>query len=106
MSTKEIYFDQTEIVLTIEGKNKVTTLNVTYDQIVHIKFDPCMERKFFRKIPSEKIEIMVKKRQLPIIYTKLKSKKYFEEYKNELEKFSINNRITFFNNLTNEAKER
>lgn len=99
LKNREIFCDKTEIVLLVSTKNRVISLNVPYDQIIHIKIDKCMERKLLKKVPSEKIEIMIKKRPEPIIYTKYKSAEYFDEYKNDISRFVKENKITFFNNI-------
>jgi hypothetical protein len=93
---RRMTFDKTEIVLMTD---KSQILNLTYDQIVRIQFDKCIEKKLFSKFDSEKIEIMTRKQSEPVIYYKSKEKEFFEEYKEELAKFAKANRITFINNL-------
>lgn len=99
MALRHIFCDKTELVLMVETKKKVQPLNVTYDQIIRIQFEPCKEFRFFRFVPSEKIQIMTRKREQPVEYTMYKEKQYFGEYKKELEKFARENKITFINNL-------
>jgi len=74
-------------------------LNLKYNQISRIQFDPCREFRIFRFVPSEKISIYTPKRGEPLIYTKLKEKAFFEQYKQELAKFAKDNRVTFTDNL-------
>ena len=99
MATKSILTDKIEIVLMVPDDKGVKPLNLTYDQISRIQFDPCTEFRFFKRVPSEKITITTGKYSKPIVYTKLKHKKYFEEYKKSLEEFAADNRVTLVNNL-------
>ncbi len=99
MAQRHIFCDKTEIVCMVMGKKKMQTFNLPFDSITRIQFDAYEERKLFKKVPSEKITILSGKRAEPIIYTKLKEKQFFEDYKKELEKFAQDNRITFTNNL-------
>lgn len=99
MANKRVLCDKTELVLTVPGKNKVSIENLTYEQIVSIRFEPCKEFRFFRMVPSERIVITTSKHEKPIIYTKQKEKKHFNEYKRDLKEFAENNRVTFYNNL-------
>ena len=57
-----------------------------------------MERKFFKKIPSEKITIMIKGRGESIVYLKSKEKDYFDDYKEDLSAYAKKYRLTFFDN--------
>jgi non-homologous end joining protein Ku len=102
MAEKRILFDKTEIVVMFPTKKKFISLSLAYNDIVRIQFDSCEERKLFKKIPSEKITITTGKWGTPIVYTKAKEKKFFEEYKQGLEKFCKDNRVTFINNLNDE----
>lgn len=99
MAQRHVFFDKTELVLAFPQGKKFKTLNLSYDQITRIQFDKCTEFSLFRKVPSEKITIVTPKRGEPIVYTKMKEKKFFEEYKAGFEKFAKDNRITFVNNL-------
>ena len=101
MAIRHVFFDKTELVLSFPDGKKFKTLNLNYGQITRIQFDKCMEFRFFRKVPSEKISISTPKRGAPIVYTKLKEKAFFDEYKRDFEAFAKNNRITFQNNLDN-----
>lgn len=49
LKNREIFCDKTEIVLLVSTKNRVISLNVPYDQIIHIKIDKCMERKLLKE---------------------------------------------------------
>ena len=100
MANRHILCDKTELVLTIIGKKRVNILNVPYNQITSISFEPCKEFRFFRMVPSERIIIRTSKRPEPIVYTKYKEKKFFDEYKQELAEFAKNNRITFYDNTS------
>lgn len=105
MAVRHVLFDKTEIVLMYPKKKKFVTVNLTYDQISRIQFDKFKEFKFFRKVPSEKITIVNSKVKPPIVYTKQKEKKFFEEYKEGFKKFVKDNNITFINNLDKEEEK-
>lgn len=98
MAQRHILADKTELILNVEGKKKFEMVHLTYDQIVRIQFDKIKEFKLFFKVDSEAITIVSSKRG-PIIFKQSKEKKFFEEYKQILEKFSKDNNITFTNNL-------
>ncbi len=99
MAVKSIQADKTELVLMVEGKKKYEVLNVTFDQITRIQIRPTEVFSFFKKVPSEEIVIVTRKKSEPLVYKKHKEKKFFDEYKRELEEFAKNNRVTFINNL-------
>lgn len=104
MARKHIFCEKTELVLIILMGNGAFSMNLTYDQIVRIQFEPCTERKFlFFKSPSEKIVFVTRKNERPVEFLKSKEKEFFEEYKVELEKFAKNNRISFTNNLVSDT---
>ncbi len=102
MAQRHVYFDKTELVLAFAQGKKFRSLNLSYDQITRIQFDECTEYSLFRRVPSEKITVVTPKRGEPIVYTKMKEKKFFDEYKAGFEKFAKDNRITFQNNLGTE----
>ncbi|WP_105615440.1 hypothetical protein [Vallitalea okinawensis] len=99
MKGRRILLDKTELVLIVAGKKEVKTLNLTYEDIQAIIFEPCREFRYFNVVSSERIVINTSQSSHPILYPKLKNKKYFEEYKQGLTRFAISNRITFHNNL-------
>mgnify|MGYP007002412265 CR=1 FL=1 len=98
MAVKNMYFDKTEMVVMVPAGKKIINLNLSYDQISRIQIDPCTEISFFRKVPSEKITIITSKHANPIVFTKCKNKKFYEEYKAGITKFASDNRVTFSNN--------
>ena len=95
---RQITFDKTELVLGFPAGKKYVVLNVSYENIQRIQFDPITELKLFRKIPSEKITIITSKREQPIAYTKLKNEKFWDDYKSGFEKVAGSNHITFADN--------
>jgi hypothetical protein len=99
MAQRHILADKTELILNVEGKKKFEMVHLTYDQIVRIQFDRIKEFKLFFRVDSEAITIVSSKRG-PIVFKKTKEKNFFEEYKQVLEKFCKDNRVTFTNNLT------
>ena len=104
MANRKIICDKTEIILLDERKND-QVYNFAYDQIKQIQIDTCNEFSWFRKIPSEKIEVYANKFAEPFVFLKSKNKQYFEEYKTELKKFADNNRIAF-EDFPNSVREK
>jgi hypothetical protein len=99
MANRRIYLDKSELTLLIPGKKKVEDVHLTSGVITRIQFDKCTERMLF-VIPqqSEKITITTSKRAQPVVYTKGKNKVFFDQYKQELEKFAKENNVTFADN--------
>lgn len=99
MAKKHILFDKTELVLMFFAGKNFKSLNVGYADIRRIQYDSIMERKFLFRTASEKITIITSKQPEPIVYTMLKEKAFWDEYKEKLAKFAGDNMITFINNL-------
>ncbi len=99
LASRRIYCDKTELVLVVVGKNRVSTVNLKYDEIVSIRFQRCKEVRFFWPVSSERIVITTRKSDKPFIYTKYREKKFFNEYKQGLAKFAKENNVTFYNEL-------
>lgn len=96
---RRIYFDKSEMILTVVGKKKTITVHLTSDQITRIQYDKCTERKF-GIIPqdSEKIAITTPKQGQPIEFYKSKNKELFDTYKEELAEYAKTYRVTFADN--------
>ena len=94
----KILFDKTEVIM-LETEGKPQIHNLTYDKIISIQFDKANAKKLFKAIPTEKISVMVRGKEKPIIYFLHKEGDFFADYKTGLEKFAHDNRITFHNNL-------
>lgn len=108
MSKERLLFDKTEIVAMVMVENeraekRAQMLNLKYNKIVSITIKPHEEKTLFGKKPSELIEIVVSGRNEPIVYTKLKEKKYWEGYKEGLRKFARENRLSFTDETITEA---
>jgi len=102
MKKRLIVFDTTEIVAVVNVKNEddpmkkkgnPVIMNLTYDQISKISFEPCIEKKMFKSIPSEKIVLKLKKMVQPVEYPKMENKEFYEEYKEGFREFAKQNRI-------------
>lgn len=52
MPKADILFDKTEFVLRMADKQAMT-MNIRADQITTITFQPTMQKKLFKKVPSE-----------------------------------------------------
>ncbi len=59
MAKADILFDKTEFVLRMADKQAMT-MNIRADQITTITFQPTMQKKLFKKIPSEVMLIKMK----------------------------------------------
>ena len=59
MPKADILFDKTEFVLRMADKQAMT-MNIRADQITTITFQPTMQKKLFKKIPSEVMLIKTK----------------------------------------------
>ena len=59
MPKADILFDKTEFVLRMADKQAMT-MNIRADQITTITFQPTMQNKLFKKIPSEVMLIKTK----------------------------------------------
>jgi len=98
MAVRHMYFDKTEIMVAFLTGNRYSTRNLNYSQIQRIQFDKIKEYSWFRPIDSEKISITNSTTMEPIVYTKKKEKKFFDEYKRELKEFAKANNITMQDN--------
>ena len=97
MKHDKIMFDKTEIIVVDETGKRPALLNLTYDKITSVAFDPCKEGLFGK--PSEKIVITTKGGK-NLTYFKGKEKDRFDFYKENLTKFCKDNKVSFYNNLT------
>jgi hypothetical protein len=95
MAKRHIYVDKTELVLIYPQGKKYISTNLTYEQIICIRISPFKEFRLFFPVASEKIEIVSGKHEKPIVFTKLKEKGFFEQYKKELAEFAARNRVSF-----------
>jgi hypothetical protein len=102
MAKKHLIIDKTELIATLLMGNQWRNVAVTADKIRRIQYDKCVEKSLFKKVESEKITIEASASP-PIVFFKSKEKEFFEEYKQDLEKFAKNNRLTFVDNIAGEA---
>lgn len=94
MAKRRIYFDKSEVVLIVPGKNKTSNYNVTSNMMNRIKFDKCKEFAFgFIPKSSEKITIVASNLPGEVVYTKGENKAFFDTYKEEFRQFAKENRI-------------
>jgi len=99
MAKNHLVCDKTEIIVTVLMGNQWRNVSITADKIRRIQFDRCKERAFlFKTVDSEKISIEYSPSPAPIVIFKQKEKKYFDDYKKQLEKFAKNNHLTFVDN--------
>jgi hypothetical protein len=95
VAQRRIHFDKTEIVVGFVAGKKYVTMNLTYEDVVRIQFDPVREFRWFRPVASEQISIVTGRREAPIVYRMLENRRYWAEYKAGLAKFAAANHITF-----------
>ncbi len=92
--------DKTELVYIDTSGKRAAVRNLPYDKIQRIQFRPIEERKFFKKVPSECIEIFASGTEKPYVLKKSEHEPFFEGYKEKIKKFAENNHRTFQNDLT------
>lgn len=96
MALRRIYPDKTSIVFMYEDGNSFKKVELSYNDIISIRFDEIKEKKLLLIwSDSEQIVITTGKLPKPIVYTKNRNKKFFDIYKQELRKFAKDNFITF-----------
>ena len=99
MAKNHLLCDKTEIIVTVLMGNNWTNVNLIADRIKRIQFDKCTEKiSLFKSGDSEKITIESSASPMPVVIFKQKEKEFFDGYKEQLEKFAKNNRITFADN--------
>lgn len=98
MAESRLNCDKNAIVFLTKANEEDKQLTFSYDQIARIQIDKFAEKKLLRKVPSEKIEIFIKNRNTPLIFTKLKDKDFFEGYKKDLIRFSKDNKVALIDN--------
>ena len=107
MPKADILFDKTEFVLRMADKQAMT-MNIRADQITTITFQPTMQKKLFKKIPSEVMLIKTKggaggpggpgggSDGMPITKEALESKEKgsWDKAKKQMLKFAKDNKMT------------
>ena len=99
MANRRIYIDKTEIVFMVPAKKKMARHCLAANDISRIQFDK-KETKIlgFIKLQEESISVSSGRLGAPIVYKKGQNKKFFDEYKRDLERFAKNNTVTFADN--------
>lgn len=96
MAQRRIYVDKTEVIFLVPTKNKIIRRSLGAGDIVRIQFDKSVAKILgFIKSETETITVVSGKLKTPIVYKKNEHKKYFDEYKRELENFAKQNYVTF-----------
>ena len=99
MASRRIYVDKTEIVFMVPAKKKMARYCLSAKEISRIQFDKKESKLLgFIKTVTESISVASGKLGEPIVYKKSQNKKFFEEYKRDLEKFAKDNSVTFADN--------
>ena len=105
MAQKRVYVDKTEVLFFVPAKNKIVRHSLTASNIVRIQFDNTTTKILgFIKSETETITVVSGKLASPIVYKRNENKKYFNEYKRELENFAKQNYVTFIDNIKESAE--
>jgi len=99
MEQRRVFIDKTEVVFLVPTKKETISHNLVARDISRIQFDKSVTNILgFIKSETETITVVSGKLRVPIVYKKNQCKKYFDEYKRELEEFAKQHYITFTNN--------
>lgn len=93
MASRKVFVDKTEIVVML-AKSASSVVPFNYNDIQTIRVEPTLERNWFRKVPSERIVIKPKDGDTVII-KKSKHLEMFDTYKEEIEAFAKNHKLTY-----------
>lgn len=96
-SYEKLYLD---FDITKRGKLQRRTTSLLPIDIYSITFEPCKERVLLKEYLSERIIIRSKKLVTPIIYYGIKEYAWYDNYKNGLRKFAIDNNIQLIDKVT------
>lgn len=91
-----VTFDRTELVIEHETKNRYETLNISYNQIIRIDFEKYVYKRLFKKEESERIILLIRGREEPLILTKRMCGQNFNEIKSGMKAFAKENKLTMF----------
>ena len=103
MAEKKITCGKTEIVIYLKSQRE-KYYNLLFNQIRRIQFSPVKEFRWFRNVPSEKIEIDSSKYPI-FVFTKIKNQEYWEDYKKELAGFAERNYIKLVNDIESQPEK-
>ena len=95
---ERLYTDKTEIMLAYQEGDRWNQISLTYDKMIHVAFEPVMERKFLRKVPGARIAITIAGREDPICIYRSKEK-HFDQYLEDMRAFCKRNRVTVSDRL-------
>lgn len=84
----ELNFD-----ITYNGRTLKRNTTAFHRDIDSITIEYCREKAGFKEYESERIVIRTKKLLAPIIYYGIKEFEWYDNYKNGLRKFAIDNRV-------------
>jgi len=89
-SGKMVTFDKAEVVVEIKGK----TFHIPHDKIQKIQFSSCTEKKFFKSVQSEQIEITAPFVGPSVVIPKDKAGADFDSYKEGFRTLAAKSHIT------------
>lgn len=94
MAKRRVYFDTTEIVILVPGKQGFKNVNLIKNDIHRITIEKCNE-PIMKFIPreSEQIRISTGKFEEPFVFPKIENKAFYEEYKEGFLKFAKANML-------------
>ena len=97
---EKIMFDKTEIIFVDLSGKRAQVINLPYDKITSVHFDKTKVKGLFGSKDSERISISVRGKEQPLTLVQAKEKAdLWEGYKNGLDKFCKDNRVSFYNEL-------
>lgn len=79
--------------ITYNGRTLKRNTTIFYRDIDSITIEYCREKAGFKDYESERIVIRTKKLLAPIIYYGIKEYEWYDNYKNGLRKFAMDNNV-------------
>ncbi|MEX1376755.1 MAG: hypothetical protein AB1Z23_04665 [Eubacteriales bacterium] len=91
----KFYRDKLDLNFDITASGKTIKRNTTifHKEITSITIEYCNEKSGFNYYKSERIVIRTKKLISPIIYYGIKEFDWYDNYKNGLRKFAVDNKV-------------
>ena len=97
MKDMRIKFSEDRLQLNFDviqgGRTTKRNLTVFHRDIESVTIEYCREKAGFKDYDSERIVIRTKKQRAPIIYYGIKEFEWYDNYKNGLRKFALDNKI-------------
>ena len=95
---ERLYTNKTEIMLAYQEGDRWNQISLTYDRMIHVAFEPVVERRFLRKVEGARIAITIAGREQPICIYRSKEK-HFDQYLEQMRAFCKRNHVTVYDRL-------